>query len=667
MIMPSEEIGQLVVGLHIPQTQADAAHLLQSARDDGYDFVTTVLPHTLEPRADVTTLESRWWRTSIVGFMETIQDLPKQMEWSAHMGIPAVILPPIPESDHVGLLEYARLVSATSLNHGANGQVWIKCYLTKESLANFGLLHKLCDGPSNVGLMLSLDHVAAITANPTATVAHQLVLLHKAIGMQLKCVSFPTTCFLTNKRGYPALSKTHQVLFGEVLRRLGRTLRVLVEGPSHHPAVTAGGNTKCLAYLQYIRHLRQRPDVCEVLDTPAAAMEEAYLDHLQRPLQPLGDHLEFSTYETFEKDPVKYAEYQRAIQLALVEHVTEEPQTVVILVAGAGRGPLVKCALDAIKAGHFDNCVFRIYALEKNPSAVIYLESLARHDPAWKGMVSIVHGDMRELNKSSLQGMTIDMVVSELLGSFGDNELSPECLDDLYLTGLVKDSTICIPSHYTAYLAPVSSFRLHAEARSQAYFPTSCTEGLDSPPMGTLRALETPYVVRSHAACQTHLEQACWEFSHPSPTTFKERTAHVEFKPDMTQGVGCGSGYGPYDQTVASMAQATIESSGPNMVHGFLGTFTAALYVNKDQTITVGLSTRPYTFSKGMFSWFPLYFPLREPILVPDSSTIIASIWRKTEDSRVWYEWSAQVKKGTEVLAITPIHNPNGRSYHVKL
>jgi hypothetical protein len=53
--------------------------------------------------------------------------------------------------------------------------------------------------------------------------------------------------------------------------------------------------------------------------------------------------------------------------------------------------------------------------------------------------------------------------------------------------------------------------------------------------------------------------------------------------------------------------------------------------------------------------------------LVPDSSTIIASIWRKTEDLRVWYEWSAQVKKGTEVLSITPIHNPNGRSYHVKL
>lgn len=597
----------------------------------------------------------------------TKEHLPKQMEWATHMGIPAVILPTLP-NDRTELVDFARLVTSTSLNT-PNGQVWIKCHLTQEALSQFALLHKLCDGPPNVGMMLCLEHVAAVTADPTATVAHQLVLLHKAIGMQLKCVSFPTTCFLTNKRGYPALSKTHQLLFGEVMRRIGRTLRVLVEGPSHHPAVTAPGATKCLAYLQYIRHLRQRPEVCEMLDSTEASMEEAYLDHLQRPLQPLGDHLEFSTYETFEKDPVKYAEYQNAIFMALNDHVSISSKsiTVVILVAGAGRGPLVKCALDAIANGQFSGVTFRIFALEKNPSAVIYLESLARHDPSWKGMVSIVHGDMRSLNPMSLQGgMMVDMVVSELLGSFGDNELSPECLDDFYSTGLVKDTTICIPSNYTAYLAPVSSFRLHAEARAQAYFPSSGTEGLDSAPMGTLRAMETPYVVRSHAACQTHAEKACWDFSHPTPTPLKERTAHVVFPPDVTQGAGSGSGYRLFDPTVASMAKASVVPSGPVMVHGFLGTFSAVLYRSKNGSLAT-LSTCPSSFSKGMFSWFPLYFPLREPILVPDGSTIVASVWRKTQDARVWYEWSAQVIRENQVLALTHIHNPNGRSYYVKL
>ena len=47
-------------------------------------------------------------------------------------------------------------------------------------------------------------------------------------------------------------------------------------------------------------------------------MEIPYLDSLQCPLQPLKDHLEFSMYETFEKDPIKYAKYQEAVYMALL-------------------------------------------------------------------------------------------------------------------------------------------------------------------------------------------------------------------------------------------------------------------------------------------------------------------------------------------------------------
>lgn len=40
-----------------------------------------------------------------------------------------------------------------------------------------------------------------------------------------------------------------------------------------------------------------------------------------------------------------------------------------------------------------------------------------------------------------------DIIVSELLGSFGDNELSPECLDNVmkFLQGL------CIADYYKLY------------------------------------------------------------------------------------------------------------------------------------------------------------------------------------------------------------------------
>ena len=46
-----------------------------------------------------------------------------------------------------------------------------------------------------------------------------------------------------------------------------------------------------------------------------------------------------------------------------------------------------------------------------------------------------------------------DIIVSELLGSFGDNELSPECLYDA--EDLFKPDAISIPSSYTSWIGPL--------------------------------------------------------------------------------------------------------------------------------------------------------------------------------------------------------------------
>jgi type II protein arginine methyltransferase len=43
----------------------------------------------------------------------------------------------------------------------------------------------------------------------------------------------------------------------------------------------------------------------------------------------------------------------------------------------------------------------------------------------WREGVDVLFGDMRTL----LVPERADIIVSELLGSFGDNELCPECLD----------------------------------------------------------------------------------------------------------------------------------------------------------------------------------------------------------------------------------------------
>jgi protein arginine N-methyltransferase 5 len=154
-----------------------------------------------------------------------------------------------------------------------------------------------------------------------------------------------------------------------------------------------------------------------------AKYAQDYEDALQHPLQPLMDNLESQVYEIFEKDPVKYSQYQKAIAQALLHRVSEkEKQTkeTCIMVVGAGRGPLVKAAL---AAAYDTERNVKLYAIEKNPSAIITLLNLK--NDVWGDKVQVIAKDMRDWNAPE----KADILVSELLGSFGDNELSPECLD----------------------------------------------------------------------------------------------------------------------------------------------------------------------------------------------------------------------------------------------
>mmetsp|Transcript_40583 Transcript_40583/g.160923 ORF Transcript_40583/g.160923 Transcript_40583/m.160923 type:complete len:89 (-) Transcript_40583:23-289(-) len=65
-----------------------------------------------------------------------------------------------------------------------------------------------------------------------------------------------------------------------------------------------------------------------------------------------------------------------------------------------------------------------------------------------------------------------DLIVSELLGSFGDNELSPECLSSAHKL-LARDG-ICIPQNSTSFIAPICSQALHSNgAKNKVHVKTS--------------------------------------------------------------------------------------------------------------------------------------------------------------------------------------------------
>ncbi|KAI9376367.1 PRMT5 arginine-N-methyltransferase-domain-containing protein [Aspergillus egyptiacus] len=506
--------------------------------------------------------------------------------------------------------------------------------------------------------------------------------------------------FIKNQKGYPVLSKAHQALISRFMRlRTVPWILLCDVGPvpgvetddsvanqsnlssSDYPSLAQAATSNKKHYdptphLSYMRNLQQR-------QPPRSAIERfgvGYQDYLQAPLQPLTVNLESITYEVFEKDPIKYEWYEKAIAKALSDWTEQKKPTsnpdgrVVVAVVGAGRGPLVTRAL---KASAQVGVEIDLWVVEKNPNAFVLLQ---RHNEnLWGGKVTLVHSDMRAwkgplVRKSSSLpaapvGQTlgiedqllystdtnqkptvadtsestytkIDIVVSELLGSFGDNELSPECLDGVnHLLNPVHG--ISIPASYTAHLTPISAPKLHADVTNQA--------------VSNPAAPETPYVVMLHAIDYLSTEQSQHVAGNSHPTNnFRSSTATLPAETSTPFVQTAWSFSHPNKNIPPQPASTSMISNAHNVrrtrlafpvknrgvCHGLAGYFETVLYRD------VELSTNPVTMeskSANMISWFPIYFPLKNPLNVPDNGEIVVTMYRQTDDRKVWYEWMVEV------------------------
>jgi len=417
--------------------------------------------------------------------------------------------------------------------------------------------------------------------------------LQRWLGEPVKVLIIPTKIYQTNQRDYPVLSKAHQ-----------KFIQKLMRFPSMHLIVTGNTEKHFVGEKSYVEYLRFLQKNLSPLD-PKEAASLSYNDYLQAPLQPLMDNLESQVYEVFEKDPVKYQQYEEAVHKALMERFNNVDRTPVIMVLGAGRGPLVKASL---RASERAKKPIKVYAVEKNQNAVITLQNLKLDE--WGEKVTVVFGDMREWKAPE----KADIIVSELLGSFGDNELSPECLDGAQ--HFLREDGISIPCSYTSYICPISSQKLFNEVKS----------------FNDLKHFETPFVVKF---------QNGWLMSEIKPLfTFN----HPNFETD---------GKGEIDNSRFGTIEFVIKQAGT--IHGIAGYFDSKLYSD------VMLSIHPQTHSEGMFSWFPIFFPLRSPTYVQAGSKVKLSFWRKGFSKKVWYEWTLVSP------CVMPIHNSNGRSYSIGL
>ncbi|XP_057333940.1 protein arginine N-methyltransferase 5 [Microplitis mediator] len=523
--------------------------------------------------------------------------LAQELSLASHLGIPAITFKlhgTIDKNINLARIINNKLVSVS------NTQVWVQIpmenplkqmmsYRTDEEIHCespwewWNGFRFICDFDKKIGVALIVSHDLPEEDE-----------INRWLGEPVKCLILPTTLFISNKKGYPVLGRAHQVL---IQRFSPLNVQFILTGSNRYPDLTL--------YFNYLDHLWKKGFQ---VHGPLQRYGRGYEDYLQFPLQPLMDNLESGTYEVFEKDPVKYSEYQRAIhQAILFKMQTESPATtLVIMVVGAGRGPLIRATLNAADMAKVQ---VKVYAVEKNPNAILTLHALK--NDIFGDRVTIVSSDMRQWEAPE----KADILVSELLGSFGDNELSPECLDGAQK--FLKDDGISIPQSYTSHIGPVQSSKIYNELK----------QCLDKD-KHQLSHFETPYVVYLHNKYQIAKEQPLFTFCHPNKDAAINNSR--------------------YEKKTFTVEQNSV-------LHGFVGYFDVVLYEN------ITLSIVPETHSPGMLSWFPIFFPIREPIPVKTGDEIELNFWRKCSPKNVWYEWCISKPR------FLGIHNPNGRSYTIGL
>lgn len=278
------------------------------------------------------------------------------------------------------------------------------------------------------------------------------------------------------------------------------------------------------------------------------------LDMLIDPLQPLTQDMELEVYETFEKDKIKYTQYGHAIELA-IEDLKLKKSSLKILIIGAGRGPLLKLASEKSTSEDL------ITVYEKNSKCLASLALLSKG----KSNVTVHHEDIRNLKNAE----EFDLVISELLGSFGCNEACPEILQMF-----ANSKAVIIPESYHSLLRPIY-----------------CS-------LNVFSKYRRPYLIKLSASFSVSKPAITFSFTHPG------------------------------NNKLSLVSEMIFNGDENEMANGLCGYFEATLYgpyrIGNDPSLG---------HLERCTSWFPLVFPMsdtRYPIRVKMarvSATDLRYLW----------------------------------------
>lgn len=315
-----------------------------------------------------------------------------------------------------------------------------------------------------------------------------------------------------------------------------------------------------------------------------------FLDVFIEPLQPLRDDLELGVYEVFERDKRKYELYNRAIKKAvldLTKLMKNKPLNA--LIVGPGRGPLIDMVVRAFES--IPNKL--ITAIEKNKNCYDTLRQ--KNQDSWNNQVKLIEDDVRFV-KDTLNYDGYDLVVSELLGSFGCNELCPEILQNFnYQRG---NKTVMIPQLYHSHAVPIYS------------------DALNNLP----GAAKRPYLCMLDKYYKLTKPTIVFTFKHPNRES--------NFEKSFT--------YKCEHNTFSDLK-----------VNGLQGYFTAEL----GDEIVIG--NNPEMVENCCESWYPMIFPIET---VNWCDMIEYFIYRRSDKEGVWYEWGIVTAEKTLTYNKDGIH-----------
>ena len=535
----------------------------------------------------------------------------------------------------------------------------------------------------------------------------------------------------------PLIAEMKLQLSCQLIRRCGICLIVNI---SNHTSIQATfNNEEIIKYLNQVVELIESVNTAsnEGINSPQQNAIEAinknrpYEDALQLPMHPLIDKLPSSVYEVFEKDTRKYELYKEAITthlknlfigahkshlMHIADHFNAQHACVssvfYITILGAGRGPLLDCIIDAL--GTIAKLIgiseldiahrLRCTLIEHNYMAVQYLVKRREEDPKWAMLspyIRVIVGDGRYIGKALStpypyqssttieitentelnSGILCDAIISELLGSFGDNELSAECITG-YINQLcsqilspnlslspLNPNLVCIPSSTTSYVAPIMNYSIHRQI-------SRLRPGLVSNDKDTghrFVSFDIAYIVRNWRSL--NLCAVKDKVPHSMPVTSDGLYTNSLIK-EENNGVatplsGAQEVFRINSQNCAYCSRTfkhtfTVTTAG--VITALCGYFESTLLLTDKSNV---FSTLPGYHTPGMYSWFPIIFPLpfSQHLNVIPGNQVEICICRNISDNHnyIWYEWSAQLLNHPETQYKCMVNNKDAIGSYISL